>query len=261
VSTTCYAMVRGSTLRVTALRPDGALPGSGPVSAAVSRSVIKVVINEVTDGQSNSTMRDEVDLPRVHLAGTDDTVGYTVDLDFLRVDPGMLNLLTGMPLALDESDDVVGFDSRTKLPTASFGLEVWSKLSGVLCADGQKWGYTLFPFLRGGYLTGFAFDNGLVSFRMRSAQTRRASRWNVGPHEFDVMFERLLEPVSGNDSWITGITAVAPPEDSCGIITFEDLLDNGDAADPMPYPLAPVIVDGGGAVSVGPDWIVDGGGA
>jgi hypothetical protein len=251
-------MVRGSTLRVTGLRPNGAVPSDTPISCVVSRSTIKVTLDEVTDDQSDQTLRDEVDQPRIHLAGSDDVVGYGAGIDFLRVDPDLLSLLTGVPVALDAAGNAVGFDAQTKLPVTSFGLEVWSKLSGPICADGQKWGYTLFPLLRGGYLSGLAFDNALVSFSIVGAMTGRGSLWNVGPHDLEGQFERLLVRVSGNDSWITGITGVPPPEQTDGIVTFEDRVRNGTATDPMPDPDAPVRLIGGTAASTSP-WIVSGG--
>lgn len=257
----CYAMVRGSTLRVTGLRQDGALPSSGPIRSVVSRSVVKITLDEVSDSASGQVLRDDTDRPRVQLDEINDELGYMAGIKFLRVDPGALSLMTDVGLYINASGNVVGFDGQTRLPVTSFGLEVWSKLSGPVCADGQKWGYTLFPFLSGGYLSGFAFSNALISFSVKDARTRPGARWNVGPYDLSDEFERLLLPVSGNDSWISQVTAVPPPEQTDGIVEFEDVLDNGTAPNPMPYPLAPVILGGGGAVGVGPDWIVDGGGA
>jgi hypothetical protein len=180
---------------------------------------------------------------------------------------------------------LVGFDVGTTLRATSFALEVWSKLDGASakpralgfdevpfdttpfdtpaaggagCRDGRRWGYTLFPFLRGGRLSGFKFANGLVSFNLIGAQTRRNSGWGVGPYDLTGPFQRLVTPVSRNTSWRMFVTEAAPPAETCGIqYLVPDVLDNGTAANPMPDPDAPLTVDAGGA-STEP-WIIDGG--
>ena len=185
----------------------------------------------------------------------------------------------------EDTRTVIGFDSGTTLRPTSFALEVWSKLDGVSakpralgfdevpfdttpfdtpvpntagCQDGRRWGYTLFPFLRGGRLSGFKFANGLVSFNIVGAQTRRNSGWGVGPYDLTGPFERLVTPVSGNTSWRMFVTEAAPPAEGCGIqYLVPPVLDNGTAAEPMPDPDAPLLVDAGGA-STEP-WIIDGG--
>src|SRR6187402_1542480 len=118
-------MVRGSTLRVTGLRPNGAVISDTDVPCVVSRSTVKVTIDEVADAQDDQTMRDDVDRPRIHLPGNEDVIGYSAGIEFLRVDPGLLSLIAGVPVALDAAGNAVGFDAQTKLPVTSFGLEVW----------------------------------------------------------------------------------------------------------------------------------------
>jgi hypothetical protein len=250
-------MVRGSTLRVTQLREDGAI--SDPVAYAVSRSVVKVDIDEVTDDQGNETYRDETDQPRIHLPGTDEVVGYVTRSQFLRVDPGFLSLMAGVEVALDANGDGVGFDARTKIPAKAFALEVWSKLTGPVCADGPKWGYTLFPCLKGGTLAGFEFANALTTFTLDGAMTESGRKWHVGPYDLHERWERLLDPVSRNTPWHTEVTDVPPPTQTDGIVTFVDRVANGTPANPMPIPTDPVRLIGGTAAYTSP-WIVSGGG-
>lgn len=254
--TTCYAMVRGSTLRVTGLSDNGRIPS--PVSYAVSKSVVRVTLDEVTEEQRNETLRDSIDRPRLHLSGTEDVLAHSARVEFMRVDPGMLNLMTAMPEVPDDEDVVIGFDAQTRIPAASFALEVWSKLLGPVCADGQKWGYTLFPYLRGGYLSGFSFDGGLTTFSLNGAVSQRGSLWRVGPYDLHDVWERLVTPVSGNDSWRQTILDTPPPEPTDGVVSFVDSVRNGTAGDPMPDPDAPVRLIGGTASSTS-DWIVSGG--
>lgn len=189
------------------------------------------------------------------------------------------------PFGGDANGTVVGFDSGTTLRATSFALEVWSRLDNASakprplgfdevgfddtpfdapapgtadCGDGRQWGYTLFPFLRGGRLSGFKFADGLVSFNLIGAQTRRNPGWGLGPHDLTGDFQRLVEPVSRNTSWRMFITSATPPAEECGVQYRMDVLDNGTAANPMPDPDAPLVVDAGGAGSNEP-WIIDGG--
>jgi hypothetical protein len=227
-------------------------------------------------------------------------VHYTVDIDFLRVDPGVLNLVAGVPLVYQTAGVgfgrgyfgespfggelagsgsgtgfgteafgetpfgdtgepgnppmVLGFDSVTRRAPVSFGLEVWSKLAGNICLDGiRQYGYTVFPHLKGGYMTGFEFANGLVSFNIRGAQTRRAPKWAVGPYDLTGPHERLVAPVSRNTLYRQTLTVAPPPLDVCGIQETDDVIQGGTAT-----VTSDDVIEGGTAASTSA-WIVEGG--
>lgn len=254
MTTKCYAQVRGSSLRVTGLSRKGRLDSAG-APYAVSRSVAKVTINEVTESGGNELLRTPDDEPRIHFVKPDQTIRYTVDIDFLRVDPGMLSLVTGMPLAHNALGEVVGFNADTRLPAKSFALEVWSKIAGSRCLPGEpgpdvtkgfgnmpfgtggfgagvtypdwsgrpQYGYSLFPWLKGGTLSGFVFSNGLVSFNLRNAKAQKGNHWGSGPYPSTV-----YGGVSRNAMWRNILTIDAPPAQTDGIIT--DSIDGGTAS-------------------------------
>ncbi len=266
MGTECFTPVRGSALRITGLDERGRVPDDIPY--AVSKSVIRVSVREVTESGATDIFKTPEDERRLRIIRPAQTIRNEVDVEFLRVDPGVLSMVSGAisvgmsssfgfgegPFGEDSfggemggSGDIVGFDVDTHTAPASFALEVWSKLAGSACVDGQRWGYTLFPFLKGGRISGFQFSNGLVSFNLIGAQTRKHPRWNVGPHDIDGVFQRLLTPVSRNSVYRMFVTEGAPPVEACGIAYRTDVLDNGTAANPMPDPSAPLAVDGGGA--------------
>jgi hypothetical protein len=300
---TCYAAVRGSAIRVTGLSARGSVPS--PVQYAASKAVAKVTINEVTESGSSEALGSEEndnDI-RLRLQRSEETIRYTVDMDFLKVDPGVFNLITGVPLVRAFSDgtgfgemtfgedsfgegavdapgspsEIRGFDSVTRLSPVSFGLEVWSRLAGQVCGPSisvgfdeggfdmggfggvgdvggnRDYGYTLFPHLRGGRLGGFTFSNGLVSFNIRGAQTRKAPRWNVGPYDLEGPYMRLVTPVSRNTMFRQTLTVAPPPTDHCGIQETTDVLDGRTAT-----VTTEDIVDGGTAAETS-EWIVEGG--
>lgn len=276
MSTQCYAMVRGSAIRVTALDDHGEV--GDPIRYGTSKSVARVRVDEVVEQARSEVLSTPEEERRLRFDRSAQTIRNRVDIEFLRVDPALLSLMSGVRLVYSEPTgfgmggfgympfgggvgsgvDVVGFDSSTRLSVTSFALEIWSKLAGQRCADGSPaWGYTLFPHLRGGRLSGFTFANGLVSFNLVGAQTRRASRWGVGPYDLEGPYERLTSPVSRNTSFRSFITPAVPPVEVCGVQETADVLDNGTASNPMPDPTAPVAVDGGGAVT--DSFIIDGG--
>lgn len=257
MGTQCYAMVRGSAIRVTALGSRGRV--TSPVRYAASKAVAKISLTEVTATGSNEIVRTPEDEPRLKMIRPATTIRFLADIQLLRVDPAVLNMVTGTPVVMNASGDVVGFDSGPRNITTSFALEVWSKLAGTRCDDGSPaWGYTLVPFLRGGTVGDFKFENGLVSFNVVKAQTRRRSRWGVGPHNLTGDYERLLTPVSGNLHYTQFVTGAVPPVQIDGTVEFDDVLSNGNAANPMPIPTAPLVVSGGNAASTSP-WIISGG--
>jgi hypothetical protein len=272
-------MVRGSAIRVTALDDRGRV--GDPIRYGTSKSIARVRIDEVVEQAKSEILSTPEEERRLRFDRSAQTIRYRANIEFLKVDPDVLSLVAGVELVYSAGasgggfgdggfgiipfggggggvGDVVGFDSTTRLPAMSFALEVWSKLAGQRCEDGSPaWGYTLFPYLRGGRLSGFQFANGLVSFNLIGAQTRRSSRWGVGPYDLEGPFERLIRPVSRNSTFHSFMTPAAPPAESCGVQEVTDVLDNGTASDPMPDPTAPLIVDGGGAETSA--FIIDGG--
>lgn len=299
--TECYAMVRGSALRITALHEDGNLVE--PIEYGVTKSLTKVTIDETTDGGGNEVLRGEAGDARIVFTQDTEQVGYTAGVDFMRTDPGVLRLLTGNPIVMSPQGHIVGFDANTRVPVNAFALEVWSKLDRSACitaalgfgegafgempfGDGSNgsiaeqmialgfgegpfgmmafgdgsvgqiprlWGYTVFPYISGGYLSGFTFANAAISFRLTGARIQRGTRWAVGPHDLNGLRERHTEHVSGNDWWRQTLVALDPPVQQEGTSTFDDAIYGGDASE-----TSADIVIGGSADYTSP-WIINGG--
>lgn len=249
MATECYAMVRGSAIRVTGLTRKGSLPDF--ISMAASRSVAQVAVNERAESSNNELLRNEDDEGRLLFVQSGITVRHEVDINLLRCDPGILSIMAGVPVVSNARGEVVGFDSNTRIPAKSFALEVWSQLD-TRRGGPRQYGYTVFPFLAGGFLTGFTFANGLVSFNLAGAQTRRAPRWGSGPYDLDGQYKRLLGSVSRNLSFKNQLTSAAPPQQTDGIVVIQDIIDGGSAATTTSD-----ILDGEYAVTS--PWTIDGG--
>jgi hypothetical protein len=223
VSTECYAQVRGRVIRVTRLDSCGN-PDPGASAVVVSKRISTVTIDEVTDDGTNIRDRNFGD----ELCVVDDAfttvIGYTADIALCGVDPALISLLTGQPTVADANGDIVGFDVNTGIDLDSFGfaLEVWSRIAGSACdvSGNRKWGYTPFPFLKGGRLGGFSFENGAVQFTISGAQTRDGNGWGVGP--YDVTRDENGDPaplataLGVNTHYRNIQVTLDPPEASCG---------------------------------------------
>lgn len=186
MTTKCYSQVRGSVIRVTKLDSCG-IPDPGQSAVVVSKRVSTVTINEVTDDGTNVRERNFAD----ELVIVDDAfttiIGYTADTAYCGVDPALISLMTAQPVVADAAGNIVGFDANTgiNLDTFAYALEVWSRIANSACdpSGHRLWGYTVFPFLKGGRLGGFSFQNGAVQFSSQGAQTRDGNAWGTGPYD------------------------------------------------------------------------------
>jgi hypothetical protein len=227
VATECYAQVRGRVIRVTRLDSCGN-PDPGASAVVVSKRISTVTIDEVTDDGTNIRDRNFGD----ELCVVDDAfttvIGYTADIALCGVDPALISLLTGQPTVANAAGDIVGFDANTGIDLDSFGfaLEVWSRIAGSACdpSGNRKWGYTPFPFLKGGRLGGFSFENGAVQFTISGAQTRDGNGWGVGPYDVDRDDNGdpspLFTPLGVNTHYRNIQVTLDPPEASCGALAL-----------------------------------------
>jgi len=223
MTTQCYAQVRGSVIRVTRLDSCGN-PDPGASAVVVSKRISTVTIDEVTDDGTNVRERNFAD----ELCVVDDAfttiIGYTANIELCGVDPDLVSLLTGQPVVTNAAGDIVGFDATTDIDLDSFGfaLEVWSRIAGSACdpSGNRKWGYTVFPFLKGGRVGGFTFENGAVKFTISGAQTRDGNGWGVGPFDVDRDDSNAPSPLNSslgvNTHYRNILVTLDPPEASCG---------------------------------------------
>ena len=221
--TECYAQVRGSVIRVTRLDACGD-PDPGASAVAVSKRVSTISIDEVTEEGTNVRERNFGDELMIKDDMPTQIVGYTADIELLGVDPDLISLFTGQPVVLNSAGNVVGFDATTSVDLDAFGfaIEIWSRLDGNVCdASGfRAWGYTVFPFLKGGRLGGFSFENGAVKFTISGAQTRDGNGWGVGPFNVDRGAADapapLHTPLGANTHYRNIKVRLDPPAATCG---------------------------------------------
>jgi hypothetical protein len=223
VTTKCYAQVRGSVIRATLLDSCG-IPDPGQSAVVVSKRISTVTINEVTDDGTNVRERNFADELEIVDDAFTSVVGYGADIALCGVDPGLVTLLTGQPPVTNAQGEVVGWDATTGIDLDGFGfaLEVWSKIANSACdpSGNRLWGYTPFPFLKGGRLGGFSFQNGAVQFTISGAQTRDGNAWGTGPYDVDRDINGdpapMHEALPVNSHWRNILVSLDPPVASCG---------------------------------------------
>lgn len=223
MATQGFAQVRGSVIRVTRLDSCGN-PDPGESAVVVSKRISTVTIDEVTEEGTSIRERNFGDEMCIVDDAFTDILGYTADIALCGVDPDLVSLLTGQPVVTNAEGDIVGFDAQTGIDLDGFGfaLEVWSKIAGSSCdvSGNRKWGYTVFPFLKGGRIGGFSFENGAVQFTISGAQTRDGNGWGAGP--FDVDRDELgapaplFTPLAANTHYRNILVTVDPPVASTG---------------------------------------------
>lgn len=289
MATDCYSMVRGSVARFTLLDHRGN-PVIGPSSVITTKGITTVAVNEIIESRATALMRTPYDDPRVITRERTNTIGFSADIALCGVDPDLIHMLTGQSRVTNALGDVVGNDAELRSRVVNFSMEVWSKLTQPV--DGYSFGYTVFPRIRGGRVSGFSFKNGAIDFAVTGSRTYKNNKWGYGPYDLfwdggtwncatppvmvdlgfgvgpfgsmpfgdsssgvlRVDYPRQARPVSKNLHWRNMLVAQVP-EVAPGAQPLSDVIDNFFSA---PGSQTPDILDGGTSASTSSD-VVDGG--
>jgi len=229
--TKCFAQVRGNVIRATRLDGCGK-PVVGATSVSVSKRISTITIDEVAEDGTNIRERNFGDELCVVDDGYASVIGYSTDAAFCGVDPDLISIMTGQAVVKNAAGDTVGFDADTTvdLDTFGFALEVWTKIAGAACVPGSSqrlWGYTVFPFIKGGRLGGFSFENGAINFALTGAQTRTGNQWGAGPYSVDrggvspfVTPGPLFTPLRTTTHYRNLLVSLDPPVATCGAVAL-----------------------------------------
>lgn len=217
---TCFAPVRGRTLRATRLDACGN-PAFGPDSVSVTNGFVTVEFtaeqNEIEAIQTQNAWGDYcVDVP-----AQTKTNGYTVNVTFCDVNPELYSLLSGQPVVLDENDDPIGMDVEFDRDPGHVALELWTGIaSNDACAPGvtSRHGFLVLPFLQGGALGDFTVENGALTFQITGARTLKGAQWGAGPYDVQSVGgvpSPLSPPLTDKNVLRIISTTVEPPVADC----------------------------------------------
>lgn len=220
----CFPLVRGRVMRATRLDECGRIKPAAVSSIATDGFVSVALTANIEEGEE-ITVVNAAGRTCVRDAAVPTFTGYGIAITFCDVNPELYAMMTNQKVVFDSAGEAVGFrvNSKVDISKANFALEVWSNVPGVACdpldeAAAGAYGYTLIPFVSGGVLGDFTFENGAVSFTLQNAASKDGTGWGVGP--YDVVpgaagASPLLEPLDANDHLHVQYTTVAPPEPSC----------------------------------------------
>lgn len=224
--TTVWPSIRSHVARATKLDNCGA-PVIGPKSTIVTDGHVSIKISpQYEDGEETAPKNAGGKIAFVDKA--DDELKYlNVEIAFLKVDPELFNMVTGQPIVLDHAGNAVGIRIGATIK-ANVALETWSDVPGTVCGpDGKLYGYALLPWLTGGRLGDFSFENALANFTI-TTRTEMNSPWGVGP--YDVVLNApvspsttplagpLLTPIAANQPIHMEPTPVIYPAPTAGAI-------------------------------------------
>lgn len=179
MTTNCYAMVRGSVARFTRLTPQGKPTVSGGESVLTS-GIVKITVSTRDDNKGYEMLRSSEEVQRVQFYEKYDLIGFDVTISMSGVNPDLLNVLTTQTPVENAAGDTVGNDFSTEHRVANYGLEVWSRLA--VPVNGYQYGYTVFPWVRGGVASGFRVDaKSALSFEVKGGRTSRYGVWSSEP--------------------------------------------------------------------------------
>lgn len=226
----CANMARGKMLRLTKLDACGEI-----VTGAGASLVTKAFVS----GTFTPSYQDaeEINVPDANgdicIADRGDPALQWIDIELVicTVDPTMVNLITGDPLVVDDAaptPNTVGFRIDTDLSgSASFGLEIWSGITGQACtASGfPAYGYWLFPWVKDAQWGEIVVENGALTLTF-TARAVIGGGWDVGPYDVrrdatvPATLEPLLTAIGPTTAMHYEVTSAPLPTPACGAVTL-----------------------------------------
>lgn len=249
MATQCFTPVLGERIRLT--RVDGCgRPVFGAGSQAVSDGFITVKYTAEI-GEGEEIEQTNAQGQRCVYLKIPDYIKYIgVEIEFCRVDPGLIGLINpANALELDGKGNVVGWRESVKpSDRAGFALEVWTGLQGAnICDDPNATsahGYILTPWLTSGIMGDLEVGASSVNFTFKG-NAQAGSHWGVGPYKVvpgadGASPSPLLSPIGPDEVRLIRHTSIAPPNAQCGAFDLPapggaTLKATVDGSDPMKF--------------------------
>lgn len=223
-----FGLIQGRVARVTRLDGCGR-PLYGDGGHVVTEGFIQVQYTAVTNDVDAISITNASGKTLAKKPAESNPAGYTLQMDFGRVDPECVSIMTGQEVFLDVDGNAVGFgvDTKINVSDVGFALEVWAgSPSGDACEDDSdegSYGYILVPFASGGVLGDFTIQNDAITFTVQGSATKDGNGWGKGP--YDVMTNLvsgqrvpgpLLRSIPSTQALVIQMVTVAPPEPLAG---------------------------------------------
>lgn len=224
--TTIWPTIRSHVVRATSLDSCGA-PIIGPKSTCVSDGHISIKLSPQYEDGEETNQKNAAGKLKVVDKAPDQLKYINFELAFMQVNPDIFNQVTGQPIVLDHAGNAVGIRIGETVE-ANVAVETWTDVPGTACgADGKAYGYALLPWIKGGRLGDFSFENALATFTL-SGRTSADSQWGIGPYnvvlnagaapEDPAVAGKLLTAIAADQHIHMEPTTVAPPAVTVGAV-------------------------------------------
>ncbi len=233
MSATCWASVRGETLRVTAL-DNCCTPVNKACGVVVTSGFISVKLVQEIDAAAVVKVKNAADKICVYDPGCDSLLDMNVEVVLCQVNPDLVGLMTGQEVVLDYAGNSVGVRRSTDLKCDNrFAIEVWTDVPNSACVGTpprKQFGYFLTPCIRSATLSGDITIDGTNAVSLTlTGKTTIPAAWGTGPQTADNAYKvvpidssntpgYLLTPIGPTDHDHIQLTTIAPPviPDNCG---------------------------------------------
>src|SRR5256885_14655418 len=117
MATTQMRRFKGKVMRVTLLDVCGAVV-HGPSSTVINKGFVKATLHPNYESNTSYLVRNANDELEINEEGLPLLRWWEATLEFVNVDPALVNLITGAPLVLDDAGtpNVIGWGSRAGGP-------------------------------------------------------------------------------------------------------------------------------------------------
>lgn len=226
MTSTCWASVRGTALRATALN-SCCTPVTNACGVVVTTGFVSVVVTQENDAATVIKLKSANDKVCVYDPGCDSLLDLSVVIDLCQVNPDLITMMTGQAKILDFAGNAVGFRRSTDLACNNrYALEVWTDIPNAACVGTpptKQYGYYLLPCLRNSVITGpITIDSSNAITVQITAKTTIPSLWGTGPQTADNAYKvvpidssntagYLLVPIGTSDHDNVQLTSIAPP--------------------------------------------------
>lgn len=226
--TTIWPTIRSHVVRTTTLNNCGA-PVIGQKSTCVSDGHISIKLSPQYEDGEETNQKNAAGRLKVVDKALDQLKYINFEMAFMQVDPEIFNQVTGQPIVLDHAGNAVGIRIGETVE-ANVAVETWTDVPGTACgADGKAYGYALLPWIKGGRLGDFSFENALATFTL-TGRTSADALWGTGPYKV-VLNEgaqpadpavpgKLLTAIGADQHIHMEPTTIAPPAVTAGAIAL-----------------------------------------
>jgi hypothetical protein len=214
-------IVRGKRVRITRLESCGEAPAPGdPCAYVVSKGFVTVTMAPQNEEGSELMLLNADGELCVNDHAQHNFKRWQLSIELCDVDPELVSLLTKVTLETDADGDTVGFRSVEGRIDEQFAFELWSGIGDQDCADGEEYGYLLFPYVNGGTFADLTIENGVATLTIENAFTKTGGLWGVGPYEVVPDEYGVASPlgvaIQPGEHHVQRLTTIAPPAATVG---------------------------------------------